>query len=212
MNIVFYYISKDVPVYAEYFMKSLRQFMPKANVVQVTDLDSPRIAGVDDVRRFETREYCRKTVNGLGFELLSKLNLRKMIFVDPDMMFTENIEYLFEGDFEISIATRMRKDHMKRWFKKKYPYNSLIVLKTGRFWKDCCDALAGFRASWYSNMGAVAKVVDSGKYSVNLLSGNLYNKVPQSETDFDRKAKVFHFKGTNRKEYMKPFYEKYINA
>jgi hypothetical protein len=214
LNIVFYYMANAVPAYAEYWMKSIRKFMPAANVIQATDMETPMIEGVDKVVRFKTEiELSYNTVSLIGFEFLSKLKLDRMIFVDPDFMFNGNLEHLFDGDYDISIATRMRRDRLKNWYKNRYPYNSLIVLKTPRFWKECYRIFKRHsRINWFSNMGIVARVVNSGKYKVRLLNGDIYNKVPRHKDDYNKRAKLFHFKGNNRKDFMKPFYENYIGG
>lgn len=211
MNIVFYYISKDIPSYAKYCLSSIRKFMPMAEVIQLTDMDTPVIDGINHLMRFESKiKYTFDTVNYMGFEFLSKSDINEMIFVDPDFMFNGDIEHLIKDDFDVSVATRMRKDRLNRRFRKHYPYNSLVITKVSQFWKDCYKMLAGYdRVRWFTNMRVVKNVVDSGKYKVRLLDGNIYNKIPQHEDDFDKRAKIYHFKG-NKKEYMKSFYEKYI--
>lgn len=213
MNIVFFYISKEIPTYAIYCMDSIKKFMPTSNVVQVTDMESPKLYGVDEVIRFEPKtEVSFDTVGYVGIEFLSRLYFDEMIYIDPDMMFNGDVEHLLHGEQDITISCRMKNDHMKKWYQKRYPYNSLIAIKTPQFWQDCYKRLNGFKKiSWFSNMNVIRKAVDSGKYVVKIVNGDSYNKVPQREDDFTENAVVFHFKGFDRKEYMKPFYERFID-
>jgi hypothetical protein len=219
MHIAFYYISLEpgpryeIPNYISYSLASIRKFMPDATITQATNYETPAIPGVDRVARFKSDKILnRETVGYIGCGFLSQLNYKEMIFIDPDMMFNANVEHLFDGDFDISVATRMKNDPMKEPFRSMFPYNSLVAVKGPAFWKDCYHAFLEFDVNWWTSMEVLKMVIDSGKYKVRRLPGEIYNHIDtNSVDDFDRTAKVFHFKGNETvKAYMKPFYERYI--
>ena len=84
MEIVFYYMNKKIASYIQYSLRSIRQFMPTAKIVHVTDFDTPFIDGVDETIRFKGKEkYTRSTLPLIAVEFMSKLDFKEMIWIDP---------------------------------------------------------------------------------------------------------------------------------
>jgi len=200
LNIVFYHISETCPDYAQYFLGSVRKFMPSAKVTHLTDMTTPSIPGVDEEKRSVSQfKKCLDTVSYTGYELLAKFVKDEAIFVDPDMVFNADVSNIMDGDFDVALASRPSKESMRPWYRRKYPYNSLMFVKNPEFWKDCFRRLLSNRVPrWIDNMIAVASAINSGKYKVHKLDGNIYNGYPRSFDDFDSRVKVFHCKGGSR--------------
>jgi hypothetical protein len=218
MNIAFYYIRPDGEVHPhiEYCIHSIKKFMPTAKIVQVTDRKTKAVDGVDQVFRFRTKtQRKRVTLNYRGFEFLSKLDLKEMVFIDPDMMFNADVEPLMKEDFEIAVSARSKVDgeRLSTSYMRRYPYCSLMFIKTPEFWKDCYKMFSEWpdELTWITNMRIVGNVINSGKYKVRVLDGDIYNRPVHHKNDFNKDTKVYHFKGSRNKRFMKSFYERFIN-
>lgn len=210
LNIVFYYIGSEMPSYAEYFIKSIRKSMPRANVVQLTDETTPAFNGVDMVRRSVSEFPVQgATINYIGYQYLAEMNITPVIFADPDMMFNGDISPLMDAQFDVAIATRDIIDDVPYEHIVRYPWCSMMIVKNPLFWRDCFHTLLKNKErTWFDNMEAVRDVIKSGKYKVMILEGNVFNALPVHYRD---DVKVYHCKG-DYKEYMQPFWEEYFEG
>jgi hypothetical protein len=197
MDMVFYYIANEIPSYAQYFIASVRKTMPDTKIWQLTDFNTPEIPGVDEVKRFKTGlSVNRDSINYIGYQFLSEMELNPVVFVDPDMIFNGSIEHLYEGDYDICVAMRALGDATPIEWAIKYPYCSFMVVKNAGFWKDCYNTMLDFPVmGWFDNMEAVAKVIHSGKYKVKRVDGSVYNAMP---LEYDKEVKVYHCKLTDK--------------
>lgn len=207
-SVVFYFIGSVVPPYAEYCIRSIR----KHNFVRITqlaDYKTPSVYGVDEVKRFiPSEEITRNTVNRVGYQFLTEMDINPVMFIDPDMIFNGNIDHLFEGDFDVCVATRAMDDPVTVDYAIKFPWCSMMVVKNPEFWKDCYSTLLGYpEIHWVSNMNAVADILRSDKYKVKVVDGNVYNALPFS---YGKDVKIYHYKLSD-KSGMIPFFEKYCN-
>ena len=207
-SVVFYYIGSVVPPYAEYCIRSIRKFN-HVRITQLTDDKTPSLNGVDEVKRFiPSEKISRNTVNRIGYQFLSEMDINPVLFIDPDMIFNGNIDHLFEGDYDVCVATRAMDDPVPVDYALKFPWCSMMVVKNPEFWKDCYRILLSYSdIHWVSNMNAVSSVLRSGKYKVRVIDGNVYNALPFSYSDY---VKIYHYKLSD-KTGMIPFFEKYCN-
>ena len=213
MEIVFYYMNKKIASYIQYSLRSIKQFMPTAKIVHVTDFDTPFIDGVDETIRFKGKEkYTRSTLPLVAVEFMSKLDFKEMVWIDPDMMFGADVTPLMEKDFEIAVAAYSDLTP----YQVKYPYCSLLFIKNPNFWKDCYKTFKEWdgEIDWLTLMAVWKKLFDYGKYKMLFLDSDIYNKSVGSRAKMRHShnawIKVYHFKGKRNKAFMKPFYEGYI--
>lgn len=209
-NIVFYYINKEVPDYAECCMQSIKRFMPDSMITMLTDKDTPEIAGVDRVIRKDPEHPIeRDSINYIGYQYLSDMDINPSVFIDPDMLFNGSIEDIIPGDYDVAVATRAFGDPVPVEYLIEFPWCSFMVVKNPQFWKDCYKFMLGYsKADWTDNMAAVKAMIKSGKYRVKILDGNIYNVMPLEYRDG---VKVYHFKVTD-KSGMRPFWEQYCKG
>jgi hypothetical protein len=190
--------------------------MPDANIVQLSDMDTAEVKGVDKIIRYpRTFGSTQQTVHYEGFKYLSELDIENILLTDTDMLYNANVEHLMEGDFEISASRRCGGAGLtRRSINAQFPYPSIIISKNPQFWKDCATEMLGLtKRRWTDNMWAVGKVINSGKYKFKPLHGWVYNRMPVHKDDFDPDAQVFHFKSrgdNDRKSFMNFFYETHI--
>lgn len=204
-NIVFYHISKEVPSYAEWCIKSIRKHMPHARIIQLTDMDTPEFMGVDEVRRsIPKHEATRETVNYIGYQYLSEMDINPSVFIDPDMIFNGSIGHLLNYDCDVLLATRANDDPVPAEYHIMFPWCSLMVVKNLQFWKDCYEILKRLpEQDWVNNMLAVRLVIRSGKYKTKVVDGNIYNALP---FQYSKDVIVYHYKLSD-KSGMKAFCE-----
>jgi hypothetical protein len=209
-------MSQNIPEYAEYGMKSIKEFMPTARITHLTDQSTKQIKGTDRTIRFNPSVHRRKrNVNFLGFEFLSQVDFGEMIFIDPDMMFNTNVEPLMKETFDVAVADRGVTKTVPKYV-RKFPFCSLMFIKNKDFWKDCYDVFKKWPdLEWTTNMEVVREVLLSGRYRVKILDGDYYNRCVGSTVlmpkVYDDSVKVFHFRGGRLKYLMKPFWENHVS-
>jgi hypothetical protein len=210
-------MSQNTPAYAEYSMKSIKEFMPTARITHLTDQSTKQIKGTDRTIRFDPSQHRRRrNINFLGFECLSQVNFEEMIFIDPDMMFNANVEPLMKETFDVAVADRGVTKSVPHYV-RRYPFCSLMFIKNKDFWKDCYDVFKKWPAGmqWTNNMEVVREVLLSGRYRVKILDGDIYNRCVGSTNlmprAYDDSVKVFHFRGGRLKYLMEPFWKQYVS-
>ena len=129
-----------------------------------------------------------------------------VIWCDTDVLFNSDVREL-TGNFDVAVATRPDGENISKSYRRLYPYCSLVIVKDRTFWTDCYKRMLKYRKKdgWTNSMGAQACVIDSGKYKVRFLDGNIYN---QKKFEYSSEVKVYHFRVTDKNR-ISPFYKEY---
>jgi len=213
MNVAFYYNGVELPPYFDTFTAAVRQQMPTARIIHLTDETTPGCETADEVRRLScpwpTQPVNPNTITAIGHYYLSICDIPDMLFAEPDMLFAAPLDDLMAGECDVTIARRPAYDNISASYRRLYPYNSFIIAKTPQFYKDVWNEILRFRRVRGSiNMEAVGRVVNSGKYTVRFLDGETYNARPRR---YSPAIKVYHFRIGSRKETAMPaFYKAHI--
>jgi hypothetical protein len=150
-----------------------------------------------------------------------------VIFMDTDILIQDNLEHVFEADFDVGLTYRNYKD---------YPINGGLYFihqkglkNTEKFFDKLVVKMSKHpipaNLIWWGDQSALKKFIGKKKLSsipkeiltvdgirFYFLTSNIYNfstllNVPMSE--YYPKPKILHFKG-ERKIYMKPYWENYL--
>ena len=190
--------------YAKAMVSSLKA-VHGCDVVQMSDLKTPMVEGVDEIVRlqFNIPLMCYRLKH------LANYPHRDMLIVDTDVVAKYPIDDVWECDFDIALTRRDAGDFGARDDTPDMPYNTGVMLSRSReFWKECGNWLESQTPElqrWYGDQRAVCEVARRGHYSVLDLDCQEFNWSPNSRTDTSN-ARFWHYKGGIRKKWM-PGYE-----
>jgi hypothetical protein len=190
---------------AEALVESARKVMPDVPVVHFTDNASPEVRGTDTMR--------------LASEPMARLRMRhhshvsgEWLFVDTDVLFQQDVQHVFDKDFDLAVPSR-GWGHLKkaRGFTKRMPANMGVVFsRSAAFWTECLARvreLSKIKQHWMGDQEVFCGILAEDRYRVRELKGSVYNFPPSlddNETSqaLEAQAAIVHFKGEARKPMM----------
>lgn len=157
-------------------------------IVQMTDLVTPRVIGVDEVIRHKA------DVPLMTFRLrhLARFPHKEMLVLDSDVISKAACPEVWAQEFDVALAKR-DQDSMA--------YNTGVMFSRGtEFWRECLGFLLSNckpkHQNWYGDQLAVEWIAP--RYRVLDLPCDVYNWTPEHEGETSA-AKFYHFKGAHRK-------------
>lgn len=170
-------------------------------VVQLTDLDSPRVVGVDDCIRadrgsaplmyWRAQRYAEYGMPG--------------VYVDTDLMFRRDPSPVFGLDFDVALTKRDQSimDKTGREIGHLMPFNGgVLFVRTPRFLDRVATVMRPMGPElrkWYGDQLAIARVAD--EFATVNLPVEVYNYTPKRRDDDISRAWIVHYKG-ERKDWM----------
>lgn len=170
----------------EVFVKLVKERFPQYQVIQMSDMTTPEVPGIDGCIRTKTEENL-----GLWY-YKAILNFTKGPFLrlDYDTIILQDVSDVFEKDFDIAIAKE----------KLSTLNNGVMFIKD----RDIFSHALGFYIAnttmdgWMDLQKSTQMAIDTGRYKVERLERDIYNKT-DSKTMEDDNAKILHFKGWRKK-------------
>lgn len=201
MNIVF--INMGTRQYPKYFVKSIKKHMPRATIIQITDMSTPKIEGVTQIIRHNVI-HTPQMLPKFFFESIMNSGIEEMIYCDADIVFNGDVSNVLDDDYDVAICKRYDSDGTGDVYRHWYPYNSgFMAVKNPDFWKKCYDKVLEFETLKFGiGQHIIGLVINSGQLKIKYLDGTVYNRAPTVFNDFDNKVKVWHFKGELRKGWI----------
>ena len=203
----FLYVGKASHI-PEIMVASVRAAMPGARIVQMTDFDTRKVVGVDEVIR---RQWDQKLLMPYRLLHLMEFPVADAIFLDADVVVQKDFRPLFQDEFDIGLTYRDETDPSLRKSPEAYqmmPFNTGVMLSraSGRdFWVEAhraCLAMPQDRQYWFGDQLAIKEVAARTTLNVRQYPCALYNYSP-ARWDEDLSGKfVIHYKGDNRKIWM----------
>ena len=190
--------------YAAAMVESLKT-VHRCDVVQMTNLKTPQVQGVDEVVRLPF------DIPLMRYRLKHLANYphHDMLIVDTDVIAKSAIDDVWECDFDVALTKRPDGHFGSRDDTPDMPYNTGVMLSRSReFWKECGHWLASESDElqrWYGDQRAVCEIAKRAHYTVLELDGDEFNWSPNSRVDTSP-ARFWHYKGGIRKKWM-PGYE-----
>ncbi len=202
MNVGFYTILKgnnfEHIAMAKDLIASVRKSMPGVPVVQFTNMDTPKVPGVDEVVRKDGK-HMRMAV--LRMEHHASVE-GDWLFVDTDVEVLQDVRDVFALDFDVAVTDRSgipMNEGEKRWA-AEMPYNMGVTFsRCPAFWREAQEILLKMpneKQTWMGDQHAVCELVALGRYKVNVLSGGTYNYPPRGG-DLAGVA-IAHYKGARK--------------
>lgn len=207
MKVAFFTVFRRDPIHyilAEVLIKSIRATMPGVPIVQLTDETSPAIANVDEVRRRPHGKMLERRL-----EHYAALEMGDWLLVDTDITIREDVRPVFGTRFDIAFADRSWP-HIAPTpeLTAAMPYNTGVAFsRSPLFWQDVLATWRAFspetQADWMSEQKAVAAVLRTERFALQVLPGRIYNYPPTTVNDPGiQQAAVIHYKGP-RKVWMR---------
>jgi hypothetical protein len=174
----------------------------RCDVVQMSDLKTPKVVGVDEVVRIPFRI----PLMPYRIKHLASYPHDEMLIVDTDIIAKRPIDEVWDCSFDVALTKRALGDFgYGDDGELDMPYNTGVMLSRGtEFWGECFNWLAGQSAdlqNWYGDQRAVCAVAQRGHYNVLPLTCAEFNWSPNSRDD-SSDARFWHYKGGIRKKWM----------
>lgn len=191
MNIAFSYSwnGNPPPDKASYGKAFVRINKGKGKLIQVSDLETPQIEGVDECIRFPREKGFAEWFFRSAMDFPYDHALR----TEHDVVIRGDVSGVFLGDFDVAVAKE----------KKGMMNNGVVFVKNRNFYSAC-------RHQYYTNTNkdnwnaiqvAVQLAIDEGAFRVRKLDPEIYNCIPDRPRGFNPNALIVHYKD-DRKRWM----------
>jgi len=186
---------------AQVLIRSVRRAMPGVPIVHLTDIDTPPIAGVDDVRR--------RPAGPIAMSVLEHYAgcYGDWLLVDTDVVVRRDVRAVFDLTFDIAVATRegtFKPSEIGTKFMKSMPFNKGVVFsRNPAFWAAAAKALreaSEKQQSWMGDQRAMNDIIATARFFVRVLT-NAFNYPPKRRDEDLSDKYVLHYKGP-RKAWM----------
>lgn len=214
MTAAFLHVGPDLEL-PELLVASLKKAMPVTRVVQLSDVETARVPGVDDVVR---RPWDHTNLMTFRLEHYAALPAdARYLLLDTDMIVQADVSSVFELDPSFDVAMHKREttivvppawpdfpELLHQDLAKIMPFNTgVIFARNARFWQVALESLRGLEARyhrWFGDQVAVRIAVETGAFKVLELHP-AFNFTPNTEGEDVSRAYVVHYKGP-RKAWM----------
>lgn len=205
MIVTFLLVGREQVPLAERMVASVRRSMGRVHILQGTDMDTPRVEGVDEVNR---KPYDGKLMP-YRFKHLRDIWADTLVLDTDTILQTDPREHAdLAGEWDVALTYRKGPiyDRNGTDVAALMPINTGLMLCRNRdFWVDCLEWLAhqkdGALDEWYGDQFAVKMAAESGKYRVKRLKCEDWNYTPGTADEDTHNKHMVHFKGL-RKQWM----------
>ena len=174
-----------------------KRTMPDVEVCHLTDNRTDAFDGVDRVIRME--RDCPMAI----FRMRHHQASGEWLFIDSDVLVTQDVSDLFYEAFDIAIANRVPGDGSEHAGFAEMPHNMGVVFsRCPAFWREAEKELLKYslqQQEWMGDQLAVCRLIRSNTFNVKKLPGETYNFPPR--TSAMPTAAIVHYKG-KRKPWM----------
>ena len=182
---------------ARAMISSVRKHMD-CEIVQLTDLETPKLDEVDSVQR-------------LKGDILSSVLARHLsqlpgetLYLDYDTVVQEDVSYVFKQDFDLAITTRNEKEKDFNLLYKVCPHNvGVMFSRSPEFWAEVAKRYDKRKdePSWFKFQIVVTESINVLNYKILELDSNKYNHTPEDIDEDLSGRSIVHYKG-HRKAWM----------
>jgi lipopolysaccharide biosynthesis glycosyltransferase len=200
---------------AQIMVASVRQAMPGAKIVQMTDYTTKPVQGVHEVIRKRWDGKRLMTYRLLHLEEFPPANA---VFLDADTVVRKDLTSVFDGEFDVALTRRDATDlTLGEAVLEAMPFNTGVMFSkaSGRqFWLAAHAAVRAMpdeHQVWWGDQLAVKKVAEETSLKVAEYPCALYNYTPTSPDEDLSERYVVHYKGRERKPWLLAHWEGLLN-
>ena len=174
---------------AKAFIHATRKHQPEARLVQLADDKTLDLEGVDECVRVKRQSYAQ-----WYFDIMERFPYPEFLRIEYDVIVRHDPWEVFKHDFDIAIA----KEH------KGMMNNGVMFVRKKAFFTELREVYLARtkRDNWNDIQAATQMVIDDGKFRVRKLDPRLYNVMPERRGDYLPQARLLHFEGPVRKDWM----------
>jgi lipopolysaccharide biosynthesis glycosyltransferase len=187
---------------------SVRAAMPRARIVQLSDYETKKVNGVDEVVR---KHWDRKYMMPYRLLHLRDFQAERSVFLDADIVVQKDLGILFEDEFDVALTYRDETDPSLRKTPEAYdlmPFNAGVMLSRASgaaFWEEAyqsCLKMSEDSRQWFGDQLAIKEVAARTTLNVRQYPCALYNYSPARLEEELGDKYVIHYKGETRKPWM----------
>lgn len=178
--------------WAPAMVRSVRR-VHSCHIVQMSDLKTPEVPGVDEVVRLPFR------IPLMLYRLkhLASFPHDEMLILDADVV--AKAHDILSEDWDVALTKRPMEEAFGM------PYNTGVMISRSRtFWVEALEWLNDAPKTlhdWYGDQTAVARIAATGRHRIKELSCAEFNWSPNSRRDTSD-ARFWHYKGLTRKKWL----------
>lgn len=182
---------------------SARKVMPDVEIVQLTDMKSAPIYGVDSIRRLPNEPLCVTTARHY-----SQCE-GDWLLIDTDIVIRKDVRHVFDGatwDFALTdrLGTLVPGEKLFPWCGR---FNIGVVFQRNgkEFWSAVVEGLLKSPKDhqfWMGNQIVASKVLDGKNWNYVTIPGLEFNYPPKKKDDDVSHASILHYKGPDRKKWL----------
>lgn len=193
MKVAFLHAKQD-PKYADIMVREVRRHMPRAELIQLTDLDTPAVHGCT-VKRMDWMHE-----NPMIFRMEHLMELEGDVLVlDTDIVVQADLSTVFRFPFDMALTWRdgpvLDPDGVD--IAKLMPVNCGVMFQRNpKFWARCLEWCTGKALGWYADQLAVA--ANYRYFNILRLHCDNFNYKPKSENDPIAHRFAIHYRGKAR--------------
>ena len=182
---------------------SVRRHVPGAHLIQMTDMLTDPLPGVDLITRFPRGPDFIL----FRFGLLDTLPRADTMMLDYDVIVQGDLAHVFKRPFDLALTRRDATDKtISSFMLEKIPHNAGVMFsrKTGfEFWRGALSAywLETSRNGWLDGAVAVELALAKTRLNVLDLPCSRYNYTPATPDEDVSMRVCVHYKG-NRKAWI----------
>lgn len=217
-NFVFMHVGDDISV-PQKMIKSLLRYNPNANVIMLTDKDTPDVMGVTERHEYDLN---REELMTSRIKAFAQLNLDvPALYIDTDMIFRDRVvvadilgdnavvmcrrEFQGEAMFNINQRGISFEEYADKTIDEVYPFIACATAtRDASPWQEMLgwfDELDPKYRKWYGDQELLKlyakKKKRSRKYKCSTMPESVYGCLPEFDTGT---AKIMHYKGPTRKQ------------
>ena len=182
---------------------SVRRHIPGTCIVQMTDMTTDPVPGVNYVSRYARgQDFILFRFGAL--DILPRVDT---ILLDYDVIVQGDLAHVFKRDFDLALTRRDATDKtVSAFVLEKLPHNAGVMFTRAKgfgFWREATSRywLETSRNGWLDGALAVELALENTRLKILDLPCALYNYTPMSrDEDLSRRVCV-HYKG-NRKDWI----------
>jgi hypothetical protein len=183
-------------------LESVKRYMPEYRLVQLTDMDTECLNGVDEVIR---RARPDAPIFVFRTEHFAHCPYSEWLALDTDVIVRQAVDDVWARAFDVALTTRRAGpcwDPNGLDVSRFMPFNTGVIFsRQPKFWHKCSERMVPpYEGEWWSDQLAVGAVAESKQFRVLVLPGDEFNWTPKTK-DEQSDARIWHYKG-NRKEWM----------
>lgn len=203
MIVSFLHVGADTTL-AEIMCASVRQVMPEATLLHMTDSATQQIAGCER----QELPYDGERLMTYRLQHLAVPD-QPMVILDTDIIVQSDLLPVFERPFDVALT---RRDGILMWGGRNIaammPYNTGVMFsKCPEFWRtahEMCKAAPEEMQRWWGDQLCVYNTALTGRFEVLELPCDKFNYSPATEDEDVSDAHVVHYKGAGpRKQWMR---------